>query len=708
MRYLNFFFYLLFLVSSLSYTLLLGAEIKGTVLDASTQKPVTGVNIFILPQRIVAATTDENGKFVISEISEGAYQLMASYIGYNPQVKDVEIGQESGAIVDFEIILSRLDFATPVVTASKYEQALSDAPAAVSVIFPEDIAEADHATTLAEVLKSVTGLHYTKVSEGHYNITARGFNSTVNSTMQLLIDGRKLNSVFSNHINWAGISISADEIDRIEVVKGPGSALYGANAYSGVINIVTKSPREMKGTTIQTRAGGRGTFSASYTHAGTREKLAYKVSAGYFESDDFTELAPSDTSVRPEVKEPEAKVRLLKGDMRLEYQAATDTRFTFSGGLGEQQDVIFLAQGRSNVDRARDFYVSGKLQRRNLSILSYYNGSRTDTVKSLAGRRDIFLNNDLFNIEIQQSLGIGRKKLILGSSYQWQQFDSKGTVIPNVKSQNLFGLYAQFEAKLCQRVNLILAGRVDHHPTTKFQISPKAALIYSPSSQHSFRFTVNRAYINPVFVELYFFPFPGATFGARGNPDLNPRKITAFEVGYRGFIQKKLRVNLDVYHYILKDFIADFVSVDLRDPDAVSVVNFGKINENGVDFELLYIIGPRFHWSFNLSTFTADKKEPLPNAPKFTFNSSFYYENQHGLYGKVAVRFVDAFDWVSGRRADRIDSYATTDIIVGYRVPTDAIRVSVTASNLFNEKYRDLAGGAILYRRILGSLKTHF
>jgi len=714
-----------FVMCLFAYSSLLAGEIIGKAIDASTQKPLSGVNIYFLPERVLAATSDEAGNYLIKDVDSGLHRLMASYIGYNIQIKEIEVKAEGAVSVDFAIILSAFDIETPVVAASKREQALGEAPTALSVLFAQDVVETDGATTLAEALKQVPGLDYAKVSEGQYNITTRGFNSSSNSTMLLLIDGRSLNSVFSNHINWASLTLSEHEIDRIEVVKGPGSALYGANAYSGVINIVTKSPRDMKGTTLQASAGGNATFAGSYTRAGVSEDLSYKVSGGFLETDDFTTLAPTDNSVR-ETRLPPGRLRIAKGDLRVDYHAAANTQLTFSGGFAQQRNLLYLVgTGRFNIEQARDLYISGKLRHKKFSLHSYYNGSRTDTLRSLPGGRNIFLNTDLYNLEMQQSFDFGANhKFIMGGNYRWQSFDSKGRVIPNVETQNLSGLYGQYEKQWFSKLNLILTGRLDYHPTVKFQISPKAALLFSLTDEQSIRLTANQAYINPVFIELFInLPIPRPGFGLRGNQDLDPRKITAFEIGYQGFFLKKLRVSFDYFHYLLEDFISDPIPVDLRAaPVQYSFRNFGKLNEDGVDLGLLYLISQGLRVSFNFSAMTTDKspvvsKDPtkdttgeIPplNAPEFKSNASLYYEHKTGLYGNVAFRFIDGFDWSAGQVVDHIDSYSTTDLAIGYRLPAKGIRASITAVNLFDENDRELAGGAVMKRKIIGTLTTSF
>ena len=712
-----------------SVGVLTAGEIKGTVFDASTGQPLSGVNIYFLPERVRASTSNTEGQYAIEGLSAGSYQLMASYIGYNIQVKEIEVGDIGAVTEDFEIILSSLDVETSVVAASKREQTLIEAPTSVAVVFNQDVAEADEATTLAEVLKYVPGIDYAKAFEGHYNITTRGFNSALNNTMLLLIDGRTLNTPQTNHVNWAGVSLSEHEIDRIEVIKGPGSALYGANALSGVINIVTKSPRDMVGTTVSVSAGSRGTFSGSFTNAGVRGDLAYKVSGAYFENDDFLNRALVDTisGLRPT---PE-NFRISKVDARLEYDLADKTQLISSGGFVTQRNLKLVASSASvNSEKENDFYVFGKLRHKDFTLRSYYNAVRTDTIRGIGVNTVTVANYDVFRFDAQQSLDLGkRSKLIFGAEYQWQHFDSKGILIPDPVTQNLFGLYGQYEGRLRSNLSLILTGRVDHHPTVDFQISPKAGLIYTLSNAQSLRFTVNQAYVNPIFIEQ-FIDFslefiPGVVLGIRGNRKLNPRKITAFEFGYQGFFKKKLKINLDLYHYELKDFISSPRVINFSDPSAVSHFNFGKINTNGIDFGLLYLISQGLRWNFNISLFEPNRspvisevpEENIPalNAPELKFSSTLRYETPQGLYGSASVRFVDEFDWseevfdpVPQTLLTTIDSYFIPDKTAGFRSPNKDFRIAITVSNLFDKKHQEIPKGSFIGRKIIGSLTTHF
>ena len=718
-----------------SHDPLLAGEIRGRVIDVSTQKPLGGVNLFFLPERVRAATSDEQGNFLISVPSPGVYRLMASYIGYNTQIKEVEVGNEGVATLNFAIILSVLDVETPIVAASKREQALVEAPTAVSVLFAKDVAEAEEATTFAEALKYIPGLDYAKGSEGNYNIAVRGFNGFANNTVLLLIDGRILNAVPDHSITWAGLSIAEQEIERIEVIKGPGSALYGANAFSGVINIVTKAPREMAGTTVRVSGGSRGTFSAAYAGAGVRGKLGYKISAGFFENDNFVERMPFDTLAA--YRQFPDNVRMIKGDAKITWQAANETQLVFSGGGVAQNNVLFLpSTNRTNTEKANDFYLNGKWQHQRFKIHSYYNRVRTDTIRVENARTPLFSfrNHDLYKFEAQQSLHWGKKnELIFGVEYLWQRFDTKGILIPQVVTQSLFGLYGQYETWLRSNLGLILAGRVDHHPTVDFQVSPKAGLIYILNTENSFRLTVNQAYVNPVFLELYTdflaIQTPTLKLGVRGNKKLDPRKITAFEAGYQGFIWKKLRINVDLYHYNLKNFISPLRVINYQNPSAVSYVNFGQVNAEGIDFGLIYLIGRGLRWSFNLSAIRTDKTPvasatpnedttdeiPSLNAPRLKLGSSLRYENPRGFYVNAAVRFVNDFDWAEEVTVPLprtvltgIESYAVADIMPGYRVPNRDTQISITASNVFDRKYIELPRGSFIRRKIIGSITTRF
>ena len=151
--------------------------------------------------------------------------------------------------------------------ASRYEQPISQAPSNVYVITDEDIRQSG-AIDLPTVLRRVPGLEIMQMTGGDFNVSARGGNQPFANKMLVMVDGRSIYGDVQGTVFWKSIPVTLPEIRRIEVLKGPASAMYGFNAFDGVINIITKSPEEMKGTTLQFGGGELGTISSAAVHAG--------------------------------------------------------------------------------------------------------------------------------------------------------------------------------------------------------------------------------------------------------------------------------------------------------------------------------------------------------------------------------------------------------------------------------------------------------
>ena len=158
-----------------------------------------------------------------------------------------------------------------VVTASRTEQHVHEVPAAVSVITAEDIAHMP-ADDYGDLLRNVPGLNVTQISARDVQVTGRSATGSLSTSQLVLLDGRTLYLDFFGFVMWDFLPVNFGEIKQIEVVQGPGSAVWGANAMTGVINLITKRPKEMTGTTVTLGAGELGTLLGSVTHAGARDR----------------------------------------------------------------------------------------------------------------------------------------------------------------------------------------------------------------------------------------------------------------------------------------------------------------------------------------------------------------------------------------------------------------------------------------------------
>src|SRR4029453_17369378 len=169
-----------------------------------------------------------------------------------------------------------------VVTASRTEQPLSESPAAISVLTAKDI-EQIPADDIGDLLRNVPGLNVTQTSARDINMTARGSTNTLSTSQLVLLDGRSIYLDFFGFVMWDFLPVNFGEIKQIEAVRGPGSAVWGANAMPGVVNLITKRPKGMVGPYVLAGGGEIGTLYGSVTHAGVSGNMGYKFSGGYYE-----------------------------------------------------------------------------------------------------------------------------------------------------------------------------------------------------------------------------------------------------------------------------------------------------------------------------------------------------------------------------------------------------------------------------------------
>jgi outer membrane cobalamin receptor len=177
--------------------------------------------------------------------------------------------------------------------ASRYEQPISQAPANVYVITDEDIRHSG-ATDLPTVLRRIPGIEVMQMSGADFNVSARGDNQPFVNKMLVLVDGRSIYVDVQGGVFWKLLPVTLPEIKRIEFLKGPASSIYGFNAYDGIINITTKSPEEMKGTTVQCGGGDLGTISSSAIHANKIGDFGYRLSIGHDQNQQNGSIVPVD------------------------------------------------------------------------------------------------------------------------------------------------------------------------------------------------------------------------------------------------------------------------------------------------------------------------------------------------------------------------------------------------------------------------------
>ena len=472
---------------------------------------------------------------------------------------------------------------TVVVSASKTEQKIVDAPATMSVFTPMML-ENTPAASYSDLLRGVPGVNVTQLSARDMNITSRAATGSLTTSQLAVLDGRSLYQDFFGFIMWDFMPANLSEIKQIEVIRGPASAVWGANAMSGVVNIIAKSPREMRGGNV---TFGAGMFDKSVTKGdgakrgnqfftnGTwadviNPEWSYKVSAGYYSSDAFarpTGLVPNGgTTAYPAFTNEGTKQP--KFDARLDRDFTDGSKLTFSGGIAGTSGIMETGVGPFRIkDGTRMSFGKVGYTNKAFHVQAFMNALDGEAPGLLStgldGQPVVFLfNTHTFDLEAGDSRALGKNVLTYGGNIRYNKFDL--TLAPGETSRSEGGGYLQDELFVNDHVRIVAGARLDKFSSiSKAVFSPRVALVLKPASNQTFRVSYNRAFRAPSLINNNFDltitnPLPLAAVNAAlkfnlfpatssfmvpthagGNKNLTEEHVDAYEISYTGKISER-------------------------------------------------------------------------------------------------------------------------------------------------------------------------
>jgi outer membrane receptor protein involved in Fe transport len=487
-----------------------------------------------------------------------------------------------------------------VVTASRVEQQLVNAPATVSVVTADVIASTP-ATNYAEFFRAVPGVNLSQTSARDFNITMRGASSTLATSTLALLDGRSLYLDFFGFVAWDLLPVNPNELRQIEVIRGPASAVWGANAMNGVVNFISKTPRELNGNSATLSFGqfsrdieggqqlGTGTlWGINATHArAVNDKWAYKISAGGYTSDPFarpTGVIPNTTIASggstPYPNFANSGTSQPKLDARVDYDAEK-YKLVFAGGYSGTDGIFHTGIGPFDSDGVAIGYGSVRYTRGGLKFNAFTNQLNGDASGLLAvgtnGQPILFkFNTKSYDVELGNVNAIGtRNVLSYGGNVRYNTFDL--SIAPRGDSRTELGFYVQDELFLNQYLRINLGARVDKFDNIEDPMfSPRLAVIIKPLADHAVRLSYNKAFRSPSLINNFldttiinqldlaqinpgFAALPGRNYGfpvrAVGSEELTEESIESFEIGYTGVIKNRATVSASVYYTKNKDEI---------------------------------------------------------------------------------------------------------------------------------------------------------
>ena len=501
------------------------AEVTGLVTDMLNGQPLQGASVFLtqpgVPGILAGTATSRDGRYTLERVLPGRYRMIVRFVGYEEESISIVLNPDQRLIQDASLAQSSIDLNTIVVSASRQEEKVLDAITSISVLSDHEV-QRETSTSPASSLRLIPGVDYAQTGIDRREISIRGFNNSITGETYVLTDNR-LSAVPGLAVNAYGLMpIPTLDISRIEIVRGPGSALYGSGVDQGLIHFITKNPFSYQGTSISTGGGERGVLETEFRHAGVyNDNLGYKIVGEYSEGEDW-ELSQTN----PE----DLNTIAVDGDTRdtdywkygingwLEYHFDKRTRLIANGGYLSQKMALLTGIGAAQTDNFS--YAYGQIQ---LHAGSFYsqiyvnqnNGGNSfyySPTTSPGARFDIVDRTLLFNGQVQYNMNLfeGREDVLIGSDYKLTIPKTEGSIHGRNESRDRIeeiGLYVQSTTKLTDDVNLTLATRGDYNNLAEnLQFSPRAGIVFKITPQHTFSVAANLAYsapvLNPNFLDL--------------------------------------------------------------------------------------------------------------------------------------------------------------------------------------------------------------
>ncbi len=459
----------------------------------------------------------------------------------------------SWAYSEYDLMALSLEELTSleVTSVSRKSQKVSEAAAAVFVITQHDIRRSG-ATSIPEALRLAPGLSVARIDGSKWAISSRGFNGRYANKLLVLIDGRSVYSPLFSGVYWDVQDTLLDDVERIEVIRGPGATLWGANAVNGVINVITKKARDTQGALVKAGYGTEEAGFAALRYGGRAgDRTYYRAFVKYFNRDRLDSVGSGTAS---------DDWNAFRGGFRLDATPTCRDEFTLQGeaysGTEGQQDLVYRWTPLTNYQAtpiSDSKFVGGHLLARwqrqlndidDFVLQAYYDRSYRDQKALLKETRDVF------DVDFQHRFVLGKgHELLWGLGYRLTSDDLEPaeivTVEDEVRSDQLFSFFVQDEISLLpDKLRLLIGSKFEHNDYTGFEYQPNARLIWTPNTHHSLWGAVSRAVRTPSRLEdsgdifyrlmppLGGNPLPRklAIFGSK---DYEAEKSLSYELGYR-------------------------------------------------------------------------------------------------------------------------------------------------------------------------------
>lgn len=536
-------------------------NVKGTVRDSESNQPLPGVSVS-LAGTSQGTVTGTNGEYDLRVNKTGTVMIRFSFVGYTTIERSVSLSANQSQTVNVDLAPVTLYGDEVVVTASKRPEKLTEAPAAISVLTAKDFDQIA-SFNVGELASKIQGVEFVRTGVNGVGFNARGFNNAFNAKIMAMTDGR--NSMMAGGSGLpAGVmnTVIKEDIERLEIVLGPNSALYGPNAHNGIANTITKDPRRYQGTTVALSGGNQSVISMRMRQAQkVSDQFAYKITGEFTQGEDFAFLDSvyvGNGSYYGRVRSvPERNVdhtfKHIRGEAHAYFtpKAGHDVIFSYGGSIND-----FLGVNNVGRNQIRDWtfsfsqlrYVSSRFFAQayytwtdvgtSYGITPYTRDYTNRTNSTITDPNNVFFplvgrlsseaadayglrygnkfkeKSGRFNAEVQynNTIPVVDVNMVASVNYQVDQPNTYGTSIADstvpgtegtlITVKQLGGALQLEKTIPATGTKVVAAGRFDNHSSFGNQFAPKVSIV-QPVGEGAFRVSYGKAYSNPLILFQY-------------------------------------------------------------------------------------------------------------------------------------------------------------------------------------------------------------
>jgi len=699
-------------------------RISGSVLDKRSSEPLSNVNVTI-PGTMYGAATDEEGNYLILGVPSGKYRIVASMIGYRTETRTIEVTRGESAVVDFELYPTVIPMGEVIVTATKSEQLLDNLPAPAYVVTKEEI-ELANIETATQAVRQIPGV-YAQGGFGWVKESAKLQGLDPQYTL-LLLDGQKLRGAPKYSADLS--QFPAEMIERVEVIKGPASALYGSDAMSGVVNVITRTAPAKPAYSASAAFGTNNTRIYKLSHGDRVKQFSYFLSYSRRESDGepYTVLGNPDSTDR---------------DTLANWDKFKDEVFQGTFGYDFSPTIrLILKPGYSRREQSEDYMIPEQ-ERRTLNACVNWQINSTSALKArvswfdhkrvmLKGgyiEKPTDIEHELYEAELNYNTMVSKNFLTIGYHYCEEyhtHFKFDTLQVKGTRSQFTNSVFIQDEINF-NPLNTVLGVRVDNHDKWGTLVNPCAGLLYRLTEGIRLRGSVGSAFKEPPMCHLYTVELFQSSRWVRANPDLEPEKSWGYQIGVEYDAGRGINAMVSLFRNDIKGMIEQYDTGDSKyDPlygtcPVYSYKNIDEVYSQGLELTANYQFSS---WGSSRLGYTwLESKDKVSGAELF-------YNPKHKLNLELETR-IDRFglgfnlrgEYIGKRWGyqsaagcpgmaaepvpERLDSYSLAHIKVKKEISKHA-HLFLSVNNAFDEKYYEWGYREMPGREFLGGLKLKF